>query len=111
MLSDLIPKESGPTLSAVQHFKWRHLQAGLIAIVVREFCIRKILIPTLPIVYSIGSKYVFQNLVYTFRLSIYLGMICCTEVESGPQGFMQALPESRCELCSFVGHYIFGYSM
>ena len=40
-----------------------------------------------------GSKHIFKNLVGAFSLAICLGMIGCTEVESGSQSFVQALPK------------------
>src|SRR5664279_2212799 len=36
--SGLGPIQWGSTFSTIQSFKWGHLQAGLIAIVVRKFC-------------------------------------------------------------------------
>lgn len=110
MFSNLIPKERGSTRSAIQCFKGRHLQAGLKAVVVRELCIRNVLIPTLSKVYSTSSKHVFKDLIHTLCLSICLGVIGCAEVESGSQGFMQALPKSRRELRTSVGYYPFEHS-
>jgi hypothetical protein len=60
----------------VQCFKWSHLNACLITIVVGEFCQREAFIPVLVILKYAGSKHVLQDLIYPFCLSVRLRMIC-----------------------------------
>jgi hypothetical protein len=55
-----------------------HFQAGLIAIVVEEFCQRQTLFPTLVKVQNACSQHIFQNLIYSFRLTNGLRMITGT---------------------------------
>jgi hypothetical protein len=50
----------------------------LIAIVVGEFCQEQTLVPTLVKVQDAGSQHIFQNLIYSFRLTIDLRMITGT---------------------------------
>jgi hypothetical protein len=46
MFSSLTPKQRSSTPTTIQHLKWCHLQAFLIAVVIGELAIRHTLIPT-----------------------------------------------------------------
>jgi hypothetical protein len=75
-LSSLVPKQWCSALSSIQSFKWFHLDAGLIAVVISTFCIRQTLVPTTTILQCTSSQHVLKNLICSFCLTICLRMVC-----------------------------------
>jgi hypothetical protein len=60
----------------IQCFERGYFETSLIAVVVREFYHWQAFVPSLVILKDAGSKNLFQNLIYSFSLSICLRMIC-----------------------------------
>src|SRR6185503_5531776 len=93
LLTNLIPIERSPALSAIQRLKRGLLQTGLVTVVVGELSIRQALIPTSTLLNSTSSLHIFQHLVGSLCLPIYLRMIGGTEAQFRVQRIMELLPE------------------
>jgi hypothetical protein len=74
--------------------EWCHFQTGLIAIIVGEPCQGQTLVPTPVKVQDACSQHIFQNLIYSFRLTICLRMITGTADQLGSQTLMQLFPKT-----------------
>jgi hypothetical protein len=61
--------------AAIESFKRCHLEAFLIAIIVRELSQQRTLVPTIPIVHHTCTEHVFQHMVYTLCLAVDLRVI------------------------------------
>jgi hypothetical protein len=57
------------TLATIQSFKWSHLDALLITVVVREFSERQPFLPGAITRDDASSKHVFKNLIHMLSLS------------------------------------------
>ena len=93
LLTNLIPIQRSPALSAIQCLKGGLLQTGLVAVVVGKLSIRQALIPTGTILNGAGSQHIFQHLVGCLCLPICLRMIGGTEAQLRIQRIMELLPE------------------
>ena len=58
-----------------------------------------------------GSKHIFENLIYSLRLTIGLRMISRTANELSTKGCMEVLPKTCNELGTTVRNDSLGYSM
>src|SRR6185436_17697837 len=110
-LTNLIPIERSPTLSAIQCLEGGLLQTGLVAVVIGELSVRQALIPTSTILNSTSSQHILQHLVGSLCLPIYLRMIGGTEAQLRIQQIMELLPEPRSKLRPSVRYDLLGHTM
>jgi hypothetical protein len=86
--SSLGPIERGATLAPIECFKRCHLEAGLVAVIIRELGERQTILPFGSVSQNTGAEHILQNLIHPLRLSTCLRMISSTKGELGSQSFM-----------------------
>jgi hypothetical protein len=83
----------------------------LIAVIVGELCQGQTLVPTLIELQDACSQDIFQNLIYSFRLTIGLRMITGTTDQLGSQTLMQLFPKTSHKLSPSIRDYSLWDSM
>ncbi|MFS7955591.1 hypothetical protein Hanom_Chr07g00644421 [Helianthus anomalus] len=79
-MTDLVPHNRRTTSSTIKSLEWCHLNAGMIAIVVREFDQWQVFAPTTTKIYNTRTEHVFNSTNRSFGLSVGLWMECSTQI-------------------------------
>ena len=96
------PIQRGSALTSIEHFKGCHLQAGLIAVVIRELRIRERFFPLLAERNNTSSKHVFKNLIDSLDLALGLGMISSAPGNMSSHCLLETIPELWSEYTATV---------
>jgi hypothetical protein len=88
-----IPTQRRLTRSPVKKLEKHHLNGALVTFVICEFYQWQEFFPTLMLVHHVHVQHVFQDLVCSFGLLVYLRVICSTKVKLGSQGLLETSPK------------------
>ncbi|MFS7912359.1 hypothetical protein Hanom_Chr02g00129071 [Helianthus anomalus] len=94
-MTDLVPHNRRTTSPTIQGFERCHLNAGMVAIVVREFDQWQVFAPTTPKVNNTRTEHVFRSTDRSFSLSVGLRMECGTQIQRRTKSRLKCFPQSR----------------
>ncbi|MFS7911889.1 hypothetical protein Hanom_Chr02g00123381 [Helianthus anomalus] len=79
-MTDLVPHNRRTTSPTIKSLEWCHLNAGMIAIVVREFDQWQVFAPTTTKIYNTRTEHVLNCTNRSLGLSVGLWMECSTQI-------------------------------
>jgi hypothetical protein len=104
LLCRLDAVKRGAAMMSIQGFKWCHLEALSIAIVLWELSPWQILIPIALMFHHTCSEHILHNLIFSFYLAICLPVTSWGVDQVSSDGSMQLLPEMKNKLWPSIGN-------
>src|SRR3954466_2556043 len=97
MFTGFRPVERSTALSAIENLEWGFARTGLKTVVVREFGIRKTILPLHAERDNTSPEHIFKNLIDTLNLSTSLRMESCAEANICAHGLLKRSPKLGCK--------------
>ncbi|MFS7938457.1 hypothetical protein Hanom_Chr05g00439931 [Helianthus anomalus] len=96
-MTDLVPHNRRTTSPTIQGFERCHLDAGMVAIIVREFNQWQVFAPATTKVNNTRTEHVLNSTNRSFGLSVGLWMECGTQIQRRTKSRLKCFPQSRCK--------------
>ncbi|MFS7941392.1 hypothetical protein Hanom_Chr05g00475691 [Helianthus anomalus] len=97
-MTDLVPYNRRTTSPTVQGFERCHFDAGMVAIIVREFDQWQVFAPTTTKIDNTRTEHVFNSTDRPFCLSVGLWVECGTQIQLRTKSRLKCFPQSRSKL-------------